>query len=180
MPTNERFFCVLYGVLLRAAFTKFWHLHEKRNFSENWEKIVRFLNETDHDFAYWSIDGYVRWVPNFVQKKMAINDVIVVSPKSCLKQNGKQKCHCCALRPGQNEGYGLLEMDYETIRFFIRIRKLSSKTFMISLLKHFHKKIPPDTLGRLSSYRPCSLSYQITQSNIQNRFDGFGRQNKSG
>ena len=26
--------------------------------SENWEKIVRFLNETDHDFAYWSIDGY--------------------------------------------------------------------------------------------------------------------------
>jgi len=28
--------------------------------SENWEKIVRFLNETDHDFGYWSIDGYVR------------------------------------------------------------------------------------------------------------------------
>ena len=26
--------------------------------SENWGKIVRFLNETDHDWAYWSIDGY--------------------------------------------------------------------------------------------------------------------------
>ena len=26
--------------------------------SENWQKIVRFLNETDHDWAYWSIDGY--------------------------------------------------------------------------------------------------------------------------
>merc|ERR1712126_575304 len=25
--------------------------------SENWGKIVRFLNETDHDWAYWSIDG---------------------------------------------------------------------------------------------------------------------------
>ena len=47
-------------------------------FSPNWEKIVRFLNETDHDFAYWSIDGYKR--------------------------------------PGQGEGYGLLEEDYSTIR----------------------------------------------------------------
>ena len=40
--------------------------------------VVRFLNETDHDFGYWSIDGYVR--------------------------------------PGQEEGYGLLEEDYDTIR----------------------------------------------------------------
>ena len=41
-------------------------------------RFARFLNETDHDFGYWSIDGYVR--------------------------------------PGQGEGYGLLEEDYDTIR----------------------------------------------------------------
>ena len=35
-------------------------LLDKICFSPNWEKIVRFLNETDHDFAYWSIDGYTR------------------------------------------------------------------------------------------------------------------------
>ena len=26
--------------------------------SDNWEKILRFLTESDHDWAYWSIDGY--------------------------------------------------------------------------------------------------------------------------
>jgi len=56
--------------------------------SPNWEKIVRFLNETDHDFAYWSIDGYTR--------------------------------------PGQNEGYGLLEMDYETIRHPWKVDQLQA------------------------------------------------------
>ena len=56
-----------------ADLTKFWHLHEKIHFSENWEKIVRFLNETDHDFAYWSIDGYIRWVQTFEEK---INQLI--------------------------------------------------------------------------------------------------------
>ena len=25
---------------------------------DKWKMIVRFLNETDHDWAYWSIDGY--------------------------------------------------------------------------------------------------------------------------
>jgi len=27
--------------------------------SEKWEHIIRFLNETDHDWSYWSLDGYV-------------------------------------------------------------------------------------------------------------------------
>ena len=40
------------------------------------------------------------------------------------KKNSNQWSEYCALRPGQNEGYGLLEMDYETIRFFIKIKKL--------------------------------------------------------
>ena len=37
-------------------------------------------------------------------------------------QIGNQCCDCCAPRPGQNEGYGLLEMDYETIRFVVGTR----------------------------------------------------------
>jgi len=56
--------------------------------SENWEKIVRFLNETDHDWGYWSIDGYKY--------------------------------------PGEGEGYGLLEDDYETIRHEWKIQQLQS------------------------------------------------------
>ena len=26
--------------------------------NEKWDNIVQFLRETDHDWAYWSIDGY--------------------------------------------------------------------------------------------------------------------------
>jgi len=66
--------------------------------SENWEKIVRFLNETDHDFGYWSIDGYVR--------------------------------------PGQGEGYGLLEEDYDTIRHQWKVDQLQALQPILSDHSH--------------------------------------------
>jgi len=55
---------------------------------EKWLHIVQFLQETDHDWAYWSIDGYKY--------------------------------------PDQGEGYGLLEEDYETIRYPWKMDQLRS------------------------------------------------------
>jgi len=55
---------------------------------EKWQHIVQFLQETDHDWAYWSIDGYKY--------------------------------------PDQGEGYGLLEDDYETIRYPWKMEQLQS------------------------------------------------------
>ena len=46
--------------------------------SEEWGKILRYVEEKDLDWAYWSIDGYKY--------------------------------------PGEEETFGLLEADYETVR----------------------------------------------------------------
>jgi len=39
---------------------------------EKWQKIVTFLNETDHDFAYWSIDCY-----KYPGQGKLINDIAI-------------------------------------------------------------------------------------------------------
>ena len=82
-------------------------------FSPNWEKIVRFLNETDHDFAYWSIDNYTRSGQETAQYSPNIANLNIKSQNIFTIKSINERV---IPRPGQNEGYSLLEMDYETIR----------------------------------------------------------------
>ena len=53
---------------------------------ENWQKIIRLLEENDADFSYWSVDGYKY--------------------------------------PGQDELFGLLEDDYQTVRVEWKLEQL--------------------------------------------------------
>ena len=75
-----------------------------------------------------------------------------------------------ALRPGPDDGYGLLESDYETIRLFIWgivIKSFSSENLTQNMCQLFtFKFFPPDTVGKLSNFKLCSRSSQISQ------FDG--------
>ena len=74
----------------------------------------------------------------------------------------------CTYRPGQDEGYGLLELDYKTIRLFLMgiiIKSLSSENMtqnMCQLFAYLPLIFLPDTVGKLSNFKPCSRSFQIT------------------
>ena len=70
---------------------------------EKWQNIVKFLYETDHDWAYWSIDGY-----KYPDEGQFFTSILILN-KHCL-----------------GEGYGLLEDDYVTIRHQWKIDQLQS------------------------------------------------------
>ena len=57
-----------------------------RSDTENWQKLLRLLEENDSDFSYWSVDGYKR--------------------------------------PGKEETFGLLEDDYQTVKFEWKLEQL--------------------------------------------------------
>ena len=35
--------------------------------SKEWQKILRYIEENDLDWAYWSIDGYNKTLPNALE-----------------------------------------------------------------------------------------------------------------
>ena len=97
---------------------------------------------------------------------------MVTSGESKIWPKNKPTDLMIALRTGQDEGHSLLESDYETIRLFIMgfiIKSLSSENMtqnMCQLFAYLPLIFPPDTVGKLSNFKPCSRSSQITH------FDG--------